>query len=35
MNRSDRISLLKKVNFGDIDGYGDPNLDQYFLDSSA
>lgn len=33
MNRSERISLLSKVNFGDIDGYGDPNLDQYFLDN--
>ena len=33
MNRRQRIELLKKVDFGDIDGYGDPNLDQYFLDN--
>ncbi len=33
MNRAQRVELLKKVDFGDIDGYGDPNLDQYFLDN--
>lgn len=33
MNRAQRIELLKKVDFGDIDGYGDPNLEQYFLDN--
>lgn len=34
MNRRQRIELLKEVDFGDIDGYGDPNLDQYFLDNN-
>lgn len=33
MTRRERLELLKKVDFGDIDGYGDPNLDQYFLDN--
>ena len=28
-----RINLLKQIDFGDVDGYGDPNLDQYFLDN--
>lgn len=28
-----RNLVLKQINFGDIDGYGDPNLDQYFLDN--
>lgn len=27
------VKMMKKINFGDIDGYGDPNLDQYFLDN--
>lgn len=27
------VDLMQKINFGDIDGYGDPNLDQYFLDN--
>ena len=29
----DRVELLKKIDFGDIDGYGDPKLDKYFLDN--
>lgn len=33
MTRRERITLLKQIDFGDIDGYGDPNLDQYFLDN--
>ena len=28
------LELLKRVDFGEIDGYGDPNLDQYFLDNN-
>ena len=28
------IELLKKVDFGEIDGYGDPNLEHYFLDNN-
>lgn len=27
------IDLLKKTDFGEIDGYGDPNLEKYFLDN--
>lgn len=27
------IELVKKVDFGEIDGYGDPNLEKYFLDN--
>ena len=27
------IELLRKVDFGEIDGYGDPNLEKYFLDN--
>lgn len=27
------LELLKKVDFGEIDGYGDPNLEKYFLDN--
>ena len=33
MNRQERIELLKQIDFGDIDGYGDPKLEQYFLDN--
>lgn len=25
--------LIKKIDFGEIDGYGDPNLEKYFLDN--
>lgn len=25
--------MIKKVDFGEIDGYGDPNLEKYFLDN--
>lgn len=28
-----RTAILKTIDFGDIDGYGDPNLDHYFLDN--
>lgn len=34
MTRRERIELLKKVDFGDIDGYGDPKLEDYFLDNN-
>ena len=27
------IEAIKKINFGEIDGYGDPNLEKYFLDN--
>ena len=27
------INILEKINFGEIDGYGDPNLEKYFLDN--
>lgn len=27
------IDLIKKIDFGEIDGYGDPNLEKYFLDN--
>lgn len=33
MTRRERIELLRRVDFGDIDGYGDPNLEEYFLDN--
>lgn len=33
MNTKEKIELIKRIDFGDIDGYGDPNLDHYFLDS--
>ena len=26
-------NLIKKIDFGEIDGYGDPNLEKYFLDN--
>ena len=25
--------LIRKIDFGEIDGYGDPNLEKYFLDN--
>lgn len=34
MGMRDKIELLKKVNFGDLDAAGDPTLDQYFLDNN-
>ena len=34
MTRRERLDLLKAVDFGDIDGYGDPNLEEYFLDNN-
>ncbi len=24
------IDLIRKIDFGEIDGYGDPNLEKYF-----
>lgn len=27
------IDLIRKIDFGEIDGYGDPNLEKYFLDN--
>ena len=27
------LDLIKNVDFGEIDGYGDPNLEKYFLDN--
>lgn len=32
--RKQIVDMMKMINFGDIDGYGDPNLDQYFLDNN-
>ena len=32
--RKQIVEMMKEINFGDIDGYGDPNLDQYFLDNN-
>lgn len=28
------IDLIRKIDFGEIDGYGDPNLEKYFLDNN-
>lgn len=28
-----KYDLIKKIDFGEIDGYGDPNLEKYFLDN--
>ena len=27
------IEIIRKIDFGEIDGYGDPNLEKYFLDN--
>ncbi len=27
------IDTIKMVDFGEIDGYGDPNLEKYFIDN--
>lgn len=27
------IDVIRKIDFGEIDGYGDPNLEKYFLDN--
>ena len=32
MNHINKVDLLKKIDFGDIDGLYDPNLNQYFID---
>ena len=29
-----RVDLINKIDFGEIDGYGDPNLEKYFLDNN-
>jgi len=34
MTKSEKIDLLTRIEFGEIDGYGDPNLDKYFLDNN-
>ena len=28
------IGIIRKIDFGEIDGYGDPNLGKYFLDNN-
>lgn len=33
ISEAQRTAILKSIDFGDIDGYGDPNLDHYFLDN--
>ena len=32
MNKINKVDLLNKIDFGDIDGLYDPNLNQYFID---
>lgn len=32
-DNEENISRIKSIDFGEIDGYGDPNLDEYFLDN--
>lgn len=27
------IEKIRQIDFGEIDGYGDPNLEKYFLDN--
>ena len=34
LTEKEKISYIRKIDFGDIDGYGDPKLDQYFLDDN-
>lgn len=34
IDNSNNISRVKKIDFGEIDGYGDPKLEQYFLDDN-
>lgn len=34
MKKEQMIELIKKIDFGEIDGYGDPNLDRYFIDNN-
>ena len=33
LSETEKKALLEAIDFGDIDGYGDPNLDHYFLDN--
>ena len=33
LRKQDRLAILKGINFGELDGWGDPNLDKYFLDN--
>lgn len=32
MKKQTAISCIKKIDFGEVDAYGDPNLEKYFLD---
>lgn len=34
IDNSINVELVKKIDFGEIDGYGDPKLEQYFLDDN-
>lgn len=34
MTKEQTIELIKNIDFGDIDGYGDPNLERYFIDNN-
>lgn len=34
MTEKERVNTLKQIDFGDIDGSGDPKLSQYFLDNN-
>ncbi len=34
MTEKEKVEVLKKVNFGDIDANADPNLDKYFIDNN-
>ena len=33
MTEQEKINLINKIDFGDIDGYGEPKLEEYFLDN--
>lgn len=34
IDNSTNVEIVKKIDFGEIDGYGDPKLEQYFLDDN-
>ena len=34
MNTNERVNILNQIDFGDIDGAGEPKLDKYFLDNN-
>ncbi len=34
MYTKEHLDLIKEIDFGEVDGYGDPNLDKYFLDDN-